>query len=154
MFLTLVVILYGAYSYFFEGIGEDIAADAQQEIETLQQTLGEAQKLALSLKQPLMVSYILSRAEAQWSADPFYEGPKVDVAQLQEIQEFDVDFLYTGYLQVGARWLAVINGIEYEIGEPMEPPEYVLRSVDPKQVVIEHKGTRRTIEVPYEEERF
>ena len=67
----------------------------------------------------------------------------------QEKQKLlNVSFTYTGYLQAGKKKIAVINGLEYLIGEEIEPGGFIAREIYPDRVVIEMKGQKQKIIVP------
>jgi hypothetical protein len=57
------------------------------------------------------------------------------------------DFVYSGYLEVNQRRLAVINGMEYVVGEQLESGGYIVKSIDPEKVILEDvsKGGRLTL---------
>jgi type II secretory pathway component PulC len=44
--------------------------------------------------------------------------------------------------------IAVINGLEYLIGEEIEPGGFIAREIYPDRVVIEMKGQKQKIIVP------
>jgi len=50
--------------------------------------------------------------------------------------------------------LAIINGMEYLEGEPMETGGYVVRSIDPEKVVLEDMGGRGQLAIPFTGEIF
>ncbi len=58
---------------------------------------------------------------------------------------------YTGYLEIGTRRIAVINGESYEAGEELEAGGYLVKRIRSSAVVIEEKGTGKDITVPLEE---
>ena len=60
--------------------------------------------------------------------------------------------LYTGYLRMGDKRLAIINGMEYEAGDILEPDGFIIRSISPRRVVIAPPGAKKnTIILPMEE---
>ena len=62
-----------------------------------------------------------------------------------------IEFVYSGYLEVDRKRMAIINGMEYREGEGLDIKGYVLKSVSPSSVVIENRGTGATINVPLQE---
>jgi|WetSurMetagenome_2_1015567.scaffolds.fasta_scaffold338763_2 hypothetical protein len=102
-------------------------------------------------------TYIVSRAEAKWAGNPFSDTklytswkitkePAVPAVALQKNI-----FSYTGYMEGGARKIAIINGTEYSIGEALEIPGYSVKEIYPSRVVILNKRDKKTISVPLQE---
>ncbi|MCG6536396.1 MAG: secretin and TonB N-terminal domain-containing protein, partial [Syntrophales bacterium LBB04] len=44
-----------------------------------------------------------------------------------------IEFVYTGYLEINRKRMAIINGIEYKEGEPLDVKGYILRTVAPRE---------------------
>ena len=55
-------------------------------------------------------------------------------------------------MNVGKRKMAIINGLEYEQGEELEPGGFMLLSIDSNKLVIGAKGKQQQTIVPMEEE--
>jgi hypothetical protein len=98
---------------------------------------------------------VFSRAEKEWTQDPFLDtkayllwneakmpvksaAPKIDIA-------------YTGYLEVGRKRMAILNGVEYREGDPLDIKGLVLKTISPTRVTIENSTTRKLLNVPLEE---
>lgn len=105
---------------------------------------------------------IFSRAEKEWTQDPFLdaksyrawsrarepvkkEGAGVGVAPPK------IEFNYAGYIEVGRKRMAIINGIEYREGDALDIKGFVLKSVSPASVVIVNLATKATLTVPLQE---
>jgi hypothetical protein len=60
--------------------------------------------------------------------------------------------IYTGFLRMDDKRLAIINGMEYEVGDSLEPGGFVIRSISAGRVVIAPPGKKKkTITLPMEE---
>jgi hypothetical protein len=60
--------------------------------------------------------------------------------------------IYTGFLRMGEKKLAIINGMEYEAGDILEPDGFIIRSISPSRVVIAPAGKKKkTLTLPMEE---
>lgn len=102
---------------------------------------------------------IFSRAEKEWARDPFLDGKalkswneaKSVKARIEESPVQAVEFVYSGYFEVGRKRMAIINGIEYNEGEVLDVKGYVLKSVSPSRVLIENRGIGAAINVPLQE---
>jgi hypothetical protein len=102
---------------------------------------------------------VFSRAEREWTRDPFLDRkaykswtevkaapPKEAGAPVPKIE-----FIYSGYLEIGGRRMAIINGAEYREGETLDIKGYALKSVSPTRAVIENQGLKTTLNVPLQE---
>jgi hypothetical protein len=100
--------------------------------------------------------YVLERAEAEWASDPFL-GKKlssaVETAGGAAGGQPGI-FAYSGYLEAGRKKLAIINGMEYQVGEQLEPGGYVVLSIDPEKVILEDIGKHGQITLPFTGEIF
>jgi hypothetical protein len=60
--------------------------------------------------------------------------------------------IYSGFLQMGQKRLAIINGMEYETGDRLEPGGFLLKSISPTRVVIAPRGKKsKSISLPMED---
>lgn len=97
---------------------------------------------------------IFSQAEKGWVQDPFLDSKSYNTwSRVKEGAGTGqkIDFVYSGYLEVGRKRMAIINGVEYKEGDALDIKGYILKSVSPIRVVIENRGTRATINVPLQE---
>jgi hypothetical protein len=102
---------------------------------------------------------IFSRAEKEWAKDPFLDGKafkawtesKTVKAREDESAVPKIEFIYSGYLEVGRKRMAIINGIEYNEGEVLDVKGYMLKSVSPSRILIENREIGATVNVPLQE---
>lgn len=106
-----------------------------------------------SMKNPGTV--ILARAEKEWARDPFLSSRdlmKWNEAKARKAKGdavvTKIEFVYSGYFEVGSKKMAIINGMEYKEGEALDVKGYMLKSISPVKVVIENRGIGATISVP------
>jgi Type II secretion system protein B len=148
--LMLLTVVYGIYTVFFESKGnvEPAAAiSSTKELEGLNAFItkvAEASKAGLSDPD----KYIIARAEAEWKQDPLVSAeltnrPESEIQKSKAAPKAVIPNLkvsYTGFMQMGDRRLAIINGVEYSAGDELEQGGYVVRSITPSQVVIVSTG--------------
>jgi hypothetical protein len=155
--LMLVVVVYGVYTLFFSEPQKatTVKKSGTKELATLNAFItkvAEKTKSGLSEKQ----AYILKKAQAAWKQDPFLriQPPKTpDDKDANKPVVLKSDIFYSGFLQMGDRRLAIINGMEYETGDKLEPGGYIIRSILPNHVVIAPPGEeKKTMILPMEEE--
>jgi hypothetical protein len=98
-------------------------------------------------------AYVLQKAEAKWNQDPLIQiEPKPIVEEDNQQPVLKTKLLYTGFLRMGDKRLAIINGMEYETGDILEPGGLMVRSISPSRVIIAPPGRKmKTIALPMEE---
>ena len=100
-------------------------------------------------------AYVIRRVEIDWGKNPFWkkdlykawvnrEGLAKGGGVLSKI-------IYSGYVDSGKNKMAVINGLEYRIGEQLEIEGYVLKQITPSKVLIFNKNTGNEDEIPLQE---
>lgn len=94
--------------------------------------------LAVSkLSDPERTHYLITKAESEWTKDPFRGDVAVSADPIKEdSEEKDVEFVYSGFIRIGNTILAVVNGIEYKVGEMLQDVGYKVAGVTPSQVVL------------------
>lgn len=101
---------------------------------------------------------IFSRAERPWSQDPFLEsGPykawlkSKEAVKAAPVAPPKINFIYSGYIELGQKKMAIINGIEYREGDLLDIAGYALKSVNAAMAVIENRRTGVTENVPLQD---
>jgi hypothetical protein len=138
--LMALSVIYGVYIVFFSAPQDEIAfkSGADKELESLNSFItkvADKTKNSLSKEQ----AYILQKAQADWKQDPLMQiQPKMSKEEIAERQPLVLEskIVYTGFLQMGDKRLAIINGIEYEVGDRLEPEGLIVRNILPNHVVI------------------
>ena len=59
-----------------------------------------------------------------------------------------LDIIYTGYLEMGPKRLAIINGMEYESGESLAKGGHTVGLIYPDKVVIVTRDNNQKVAVP------
>ena len=149
--LMVVVVLLALISFIpspFSGKA-DVSSSSQAK-------LTELHELATKISEEVNKEYltnteklILERADTPWSKDPFIGKSLTGATEPGQGQARDTGFSYTGFIDTGARRLAVINGMEYEVGERLQSGGYIVRVIDPRVVVLEGKEKRGKLSIPY-----
>jgi len=99
--------------------------------------------------------HVIQKAATPWQADPFVQ--EAAVAALPEaVPETgaprQAKVAYTGFITFGGKTMAIINGIEYERGETIEPGGLVVEQILPTQVVLKPEGQGGNLTVPLEDD--
>ncbi len=142
-----VAVLYGVYALFFAGGGRKTAALATPDGPSLQTIVTQAAAKISAADHRKRDALLLKAAAAELSRNPF-PRPQADAAALERariekakqaqaiLRALAGRFVYSGYLAMGTHRFAVINGIEYTVGDAIPPEGDVLRQIGPDAVVI------------------
>ena len=148
-----LVVFYGVYALFFSGPKKSVGSAAGGRAGELNKMITDL-AVGLSKEGPTEVDkYIAAMAEGPWEKDPLFKenislsrdrvagheakGKKADQAV---VVVPDFSFTYSGYLEMAGVKIAIINGMEYEIGDDIVGGPYILRDINPGKVVIGVKG--------------
>lgn len=154
--LMLLVVAYGAYEFLFAGKIKTAPIKSQAGLEQLNAFIS---KVATSTQTGLSKteSYIIDRAQAEWMQDPMLyiaekAQPMRPSEELIETPDMEYDVSYTGYLEMGSIRLAIINGMEYETGDRLEPGGYVIERIYPNKVELTSAtGSQTNLVLPLKE---
>ncbi len=114
----------------------------------IQEIAAELKKVAASPNE----NYVIARAEAAWTKDPFYK--KVQPAPVKGPAGAP-DIVYSGFVDMGQKKFAVINGSTYQVGDKLDfGSSFYLRSVEPSRVVIVDKQNQRNVVIKLRDESF
>lgn len=155
--LAVLAVGYGVYVLFFEGSGGQGQGTAPQATGSQTEATTVASQVQSTIASGRLNESefaILAKAREPWDRDPFHTRtstrPQGTADQEQPGEE--VSFVYSGYVEIGNRRYAVINGEEYTTGEELQPAGYFVRDILPDQVVIQ--GRQREITTPLIEETY
>lgn len=88
-------------------------------------------------------AYIANAAEKPWVRNPFFAPAKAPGSARHG------GFSYTGYLAAGGRGIAIVNQVEYQVGDELENRAgYFVKEITPARVVIENRPAKTEIAVP------
>jgi hypothetical protein len=151
--IMAATVLLGGYLYW----GPVMIGD-RQEVE--KKSAGEALEFARKAIQKLkedsaltMDLFTIRSAERKWERDPFLKAdtllsdtPQRDVPDLATVTAgTQPELVYTGFLEVGAQRLAIINGMEYASGDAIDSKGHYVLRIHPHQVEIGNQHTQGVI---------
>jgi hypothetical protein len=145
--ITILVVLYGAYTLLTGGKKQKDTKEISPvgKDNYISRIAGDLMKNPLTL----VDAYIVSRAEANWEKSPFWEkGSYQEWAGRNDAKTKDdpvSKIIYSGYVDAGKKKMAVINGLEYSVGEKLDIGGYILTKVTASKVVL--KNNRSELEV-------
>jgi hypothetical protein len=165
--IMILTVIYGVYTLFLSGPASVTPTASGQKNESV----AELQKFVIDVAQKLQKSapsaaehYNIEQAGRNWQKDPFLGSVAALTAELERSQPVELpksapepeekpNLRYTGFLQMGAKRMAIINGMEYEEGEMLPVSGYFIRSISPKSVVIGKIGDSKSHVLPLDEAR-
>lgn len=152
---AMVFSLLFALVYFFSptitGQGTKSAEPYTGSEKIIQEIAAELKKIASSPNE----DHVIARAEAAWAKDPFYKNVLSPAAKGSTGGAAGPDIIYSGFVDMGEKELAVINGNTYRVGDKLDfGSALYLMSVAPSQVVIADRQGRRNIIIKLKDESF
>ena len=152
MGLMLVVVVYGVYTFFLASPPPENKPGNGQAQKSLKQFVIQVAGKADSTLSGTQ-AYILGKAQEKWQPDPLahISSEKRDKSERRQ-ERLKGKLAYTGFLQMGDKRLAIINGTEYETGDLLEAGGYIVRGIFPDHISISpRQGNRKPISIPMEE---
>jgi hypothetical protein len=142
--LMLITVTYGLFTWLTPGRppGDPAAgaAGSAQQIEALVANLAATFDQGSTLERD---RHLIAQAEAAWGERLFLEalptpgGPAGGAAgNGSATPTATVPLVYSGFISMGPRRIAVINGIEYEAGERLDHSALVLQTIEDDHVQI------------------
>ena len=157
--IAALVVIFGIYSFFIASPDKRTRIEAGKDITKLNKLVNdvteELQKGSLTEAE----EYIIAQAGAEWTKSPFFEGrpswkPGIgDIAQAEK-----VEFTYTGYVELGKKRLAIINELDYQIGEYLvgessKSGGHIVKGIYPDRVILKPGGKQKAITVKFINEK-
>ena len=138
--IMVLTVGYGAIELLLPRAKTDTVAPAAQSSESLNTFItkvADAAKGASSETSTL----IIQKAEAGWRQDPFMvirkpPPPPVEARSLKEAGRAIPNLAYSGFLEIGPKRLAIINGMEYEAGDRVNPGAFSIKTILPSKVIM------------------
>lgn len=158
--IMFLAIIWGGYMLFYNS--EDTSSLKTSEVNIIENDAEIMKDLGSKLAQQKpskLESRLIDLAKDPWTKDPFLtpakglhsEGPDTEKKEkrttVPSVPEV-ANYVYSGYLKVGSKRLAIINGLEYEEGESLFPAGCYLSKVRENHVIIGIVGKDTTISLP------
>lgn len=166
--IMVITVLYGVYVFFIASPGKKKKPAAATAPSVVSKTVkiraagGGTDRLVNEIKTVLQEDetlrtekYVAVRAEEAWSRDPF-SASDMEIASLDKeessMRAEEIKLVYSGYVEIGGEAVAIVNGIDYQVGDELESRGYKVTSITPASLtVVDIKGGGK-ITVPFSEE--
>jgi hypothetical protein len=149
VFLMVISLAYGFYVFFLERPAQRPHAESTSKLDTFNTFITN---IAAMTKDGLseIDAYIIENIGAKWTKDPLLKT-RIEPGSTPIPPDLE-GITYNGYLQMGSRHLAIINGTEYETGEELEKKEgFTVGTIYPNRVIIVLRGGNVKHSIPLEE---
>jgi hypothetical protein len=156
LFIMALTVVYGFYALFLENPTprNDKLSASSSKLDEFNKFIT---KVAALTKGGLSVedTYIIDRIPVNWTKDPLLNTRKTfDFKPDEEKEDTSLEKLgisYSGFMKMGKKSLAIINGLEYETGEELPDSGHIIDQIYENKVVIVTRDGRNKISVPLEE---
>lgn len=142
-FLCILSIIYGIYYFSMPYISFGTSPKPVFGEPDLNEFVQKTTAALIQGEETKKYQFIIEQINTDWE----YPFPEHKEEMLQKDLDPAVLPQYTGYLMMGNRRFAVIDGSEYTIGEMLEEKDYKIVNIHPTHVTIEGKRGN-LIEIP------
>ena len=140
--LMIVAVAIGALSLMSDRSGPRPAGDSGNAPQPLTQMLT---KLTARFEKGTSLEnsrYTFAMAQSPWEGTLFLEDEGMLTAAgrtpgAAETLPANLSLIYSGYVETPRHRVAIINGIEYVVGDRLDQSSYTLRQITPQQVLID-----------------
>src|SRR5271157_3559250 len=151
--IAVLFILYAGYEYLIAGPASKKVKTSTESVNINTSITGITKDLGKD-KITDFYAYVIRRMEADWGKNPFWKKDLYkEWVNREGVAKSGVlaRIIYSGYVDSGKNKMAVINGLEYRLGEELELEGYVLKQITPSSVLIFNKYTGNKEEIPLQE---
>jgi hypothetical protein len=144
--IAVIFVLYAVYVYLIAGklpVKKVQTNATTTKVESITNGIvGELSKNKLSD----FDNYIIKRASVDWGKSPFLER-NLYRAWLAKDGGGSFKIIYSGYVDSGKYKMAVLNNVEYRVGEELKEEGYILKYITPFKVIIFDKRAGNNLEI-------
>lgn len=147
--LACLALLYGLLDYFILSSGnkENILSETQNQFsDFIEKANTSLANLNLIEQQKANAGYLVSLIEADWKNDPFITIKNITKkSQRSEKTDEMAALIYSGFIKLGNKMLAVIDGMEYTTGEYIKNTGYKVIQITPESVSIDNNENNKIV---------
>ena len=145
--IAALFVLYAVYVYLIAGKlpGKKIQpATTTAKVESVTAgMINELDKIKLSD----FDKYIIKQTAVDWGKSPFLDRNLYRAWLAKDGGAGSFKIMYSGYVDAGKHKMAVINNVEYRIGEELKEEGYILKHITPQKVTIYDKRAGNNLEI-------
>jgi hypothetical protein len=155
----VAAILYGGYNFLFSHSAGGKKNSYRQPLVGASAFVADLVKQIQAADTTATDTKILEKSATAWQKDPFLVVEKTDVAEEGPEKKPEIiaagkltgAFRYSGYMEMGNRKLAIINGMEYLEGDQLAIQGAVLKKITPGEVQIYVETEKGIVVVPIDD---
>ena len=152
--IATLFVLYAGYEYLIAGPASKKVKTSAESVNVNTSITGITKDLGKDIITDFD-AYVVRRIEADWGKNPFWKKDLykewVNREGVAKGNGVLAKIIYSGYVDSGKNKMAIINGLEYRLGEELELEGYVLKQITPSSVLIFNKYTGNKEEIPLQE---
>ena len=162
--LAVISVLAGGIFYLVDSSGkneESAAVEITGDPTSLETDVAAAQAVVKTSEPGALASYIVAHSTVSYAADPFYyreEAPKLDAEEVEEAAQEEagpsIILVYSGFMEIGGRRMAIINDQEYEVGDDVAQSGFLLKTIQKDLVELAGREGRYFLRIPFADEGF
>jgi len=150
----LSVLIFIAYTFLFSNKHKGEKVEAGKESVKIENVVSGVTDELTKNQLSEFDNFIIKRAHLSWVKDPFLKRDLYRAWLAKDSKGeggSSVKIIYSGYVDTGKQKLAVLNGIEYRIGEELKEEGYVLKNISPSKVIVFDKRAGNNLEITLQE---
>jgi len=157
VFIMCVTIVIGAYELIFSGRTRPVTAPTAAGASSgdLKSFVAEITGKLDNEKVSMDYQHMIRQAGADWNKDPFIQSSTplkkrlstVGSAPKKARKTAAPRYTYSGFMQLGDTKLAIINGLEYAVGEKLPNKTHYVKTISTNRVVIARVNGDETIQI-------
>jgi hypothetical protein len=160
LIIMIVAILVGLFEFLFSSSPDPDMMVNKKKLEEIKSSLSSSALVLSSGNLSDNQLYIMSIAAENWAKNPFKDMFSNDVLsrnknystkERSENKKSIQELIYSGFLSMAKKRMAIINGIEYEEGDELETRDYVVKQIKPSEVLLKMKNQDKTISITLSE---
>ena len=138
LLLAAAGVLYAVWSLFLAPAPGSGPAMVSLDRAGLEKTATEVRDMVAKSHPSILESFVLARAASPLPRDPFHRTTSPGEAPLSG-DKGQMTFIYNGFLEMDGVRFAIINGMEYRVGDELDAAGYFLVEIARNKVVLEHR---------------
>ena len=153
--VAAIFVLYAVYVYLIADRHKGKKVETSKESVKIEKVMGGLTNELSKNKLSDFDNYVIKRAQVNWGATPFLKRDLYRAWLAKDSKGGGainaVKIVYSGYVDSGKNMMAILNNIEYRIGEELMEKGYVLKNITPSKVTIFDKLAGNNLEIPIQE---
>jgi len=146
--IAVIMVLYAVYVYFIAGRlpGKKNVQTGAATVKIESVTGGFTAELGNN-KLSELDNYIIKRATVDWGKNPFLAKDLYRAWLAKDGGGGSFKIIYSGYVDSEKYKMAVLNNVEYRVGEELKEEGYILKLITPLKVIIYDKRAESNLEI-------